>query len=265
MKRRYTLSIAALAGLMMFSFQTASARTGDNVRLAIELYPPFAFHQPDGKLDGFEVELGNLLCERAQLNCTWVEQTWDGMIPGLLARKYDAILSSLSITTERSRQVLFSHPYYNTPHVWVVPNESTLAPEKTDAIKGKNIGVQRGTTRDYYLTKLYGDTNTVRRYASEQEISNDLESGRLDAALVDYTTAVQTFKIGKPGSRYRQAGPALTKPVDIFGPGIGMAFRPRDKALAEKFNAAIDDVYRDGSFQKVMHKYMDYDISVHND
>lgn len=263
MIRRY--SLAALAGLILFSTQPAMARTGDNVRLAIELYPPFAYHQPDGKLDGFEVELGNLLCERAQLNCSWVEQTWDGMIPGLLARKYDAILSSLSITTERSRQVLFSRPYYNTPHVWVVAKDSKLSPDDVAATKGKSLGVQRGTTRDYYLTKMYGDTNTIRRYASEQEISNDLESGRLDAALVDYTTGVQTFKLTMPDSRYRQAGAGLTKPVEIFGPGIGMAFRPRDKALADKFNAAIDDVYKDGSFQKLMHKYINYDISIHND
>lgn len=265
MIRRYTLSLAALAGFALLSVQPAMARTGDNVRLAIELYPPFAYHQPDGKLDGFEVELGNLLCARAQLSCTWVEQTWDGMIPGLLARKYDAILSSLSITTERARQVLFSRPYYNTPHVWVVAKDSKLTPEDIAVTKGKSLGVQRGTTRDYYLTKMYGDTNTIRRYASEQEISNDLESGRLDAALVDYTTGVQTFKLTTPDSRYRQAGPGLTKPVDIFGPGIGMAFRPRDKALADKFNAAIDDVYRDGSFQKLMNKYISYDISVHSD
>ena len=243
--------------------QTVQADNND-VTLAIELYPPFSYRLPGGALDGFEIQLGNLLCARAHLHCTWSDQSWDALIPGLMLRKYDAILSSMSITPERAQRVLFSRPYYNTAHVWVVPRRSTLNPTDASQMRDKVIGVQRGTTRDAYVTRFWGNTATIRRYVTEQDISNDMLSGRLDAALVDMLTGRDTFHLGAPASPYKQAAEPVTAPVDIFGPGIAMAFRPRDKALAERFNAAINEVYQDSSIRPLMDKYIGVDILVHD-
>lgn len=254
----------ATVGIAMASSPAAQARSNNDVTLAIELYPPFSYRLPDGSLDGFEIQLGNLLCERAGLHCTWSDQSWDALIPSLMMRKYDAILSSMSITPERAQQVLFSHPYYNTAHVWVVARNNTLNPTDMAQMKDKVIGVQRGTTRDDYVTRRYGNIASIRRYVAEQDISNDMRSGRLDAALVDMLTSRDTFHLQDADSPYRQAAAPITKPLDIFGPGVAMAFRPRDKALAERFNAAIDEVYRDGSIRPIMDKYIGMDIMVHN-
>ncbi|BBG30560.1 transporter substrate-binding domain-containing protein [Zymobacter palmae] len=265
MTRRFLTVLMAAFSIAVASNQAAQARNSNDVTLAIELYPPFSYRLPDGSLDGFEIQLGNLLCERAGLHCTWSDQSWDALIPGLMMRKYDAILSSMSVTPERAQQVLFSHPYYNTAHIWVVARNSTLDPTNMAQMKGKVIGVQRGTTRDDYVTRFYGSTATIRRYVAEQDISNDMRSGRLDAALVDMLTSRDTFRLQDADSLYRQAAAPISKPLDVFGPGIAMAFRPRDKALAERFNAAIDEVYRDGSIRPIMDKYIGMDILVHGD
>ncbi|WP_414499660.1 transporter substrate-binding domain-containing protein [Zymobacter sp. IVIA_12111.31 C1] len=265
MTRRFLTVLMAALSIAVASNQAAQARNSNDVTLAVELYPPFSYRLPDGSLDGFEIQLGNLLCERAGLHCTWSDQSWDALIPGLMMRKYDAILSSMSVTPERAQQVLFSHPYYNTAHIWVVARNSTLDPTDMAQMKGKVIGVQRGTTRDDYVTRFYGSTATIRRYVAEQDISNDMRSGRLDAALVDMLTSRDTFRLQDADSLYRQAAAPISKPLDVFGPGIAMAFRPRDKALAERFNAAIDEVYRDGSIRPIMDKYIGMDILVHAD
>ena len=264
MTRRFLSVFMAALGIAAASHQAAYARNSNEVTLAVELYPPFSYRMPDGSLDGFEIQLGNLLCARAGLHCTWSDQSWDALIPGLMMRKYDAILSSMSVTPEREQQVLFSHPYYNTSHVWVTRRTSTLDPSDIAQMKGKSIGVQRGTTRDDYVTRFYANTTTVRRYVAEQDISNDMQSGRLDAALVDQLTSRDTFRLEDANSPYRQAAAPINKPLDIFGPGVAMAFRPRDKALAERFNAAIDEVYKDGSIRPIMNKYIGMDILVHS-
>lgn len=263
MMRRFFTVLMAAFGLAVTSGQTAQA-SGNDVTLAIELYPPFSYRLPNGALDGFEIQLGNLLCARARLHCTWSDQSWDALVPGLMMRKYDAILSSLSITPERAQQVRFSRPYYNTAHVWVVSQKSTLNPTDIAQMKGKVIGVQRGTTRDTYITRYYRNVATIRRYVAEQDISNDMQSGRLDAALVDMLTSRDTFHLGEAGSFYKQAADPITTPLDIFGPGVAMAFRPRDKALAERFDAAIEEVYHDGSIRPIMDKYIGMDIMVHD-
>jgi len=120
------LIAGALVSGQAFS-QAMAQESQDAIRLGIDVpYEPFVVRNADGDLEGFEIDLGNELCARANLECSWVEQGWDGIIPGLLARKYDAILSSMAITPERERQVLFSLPYYNTPSVWITARDRDI-------------------------------------------------------------------------------------------------------------------------------------------
>ncbi|MCK0767400.1 transporter substrate-binding domain-containing protein [Chromohalobacter canadensis] len=251
-----------LLGVVMTT-ATAQARDTDEVRLAIDVpYEPFVYRTPAGELEGFEIDLGNELCKRANLDCTWVEQSWDGIIPGLLSRKYDAILSSMAITPERENQVLFSIPYYNTPSVWITRRDRDIDINDKDALEGLSVGVQRGTIRDSYVTQMYGDTLDIRRYSSSQDVANDLVSGRLDLSFEDYPLAVDTFHFKDDDSEFKKIGESIKKPVSIFGKGAAMAFRKRDRELAEKFNQAIRDVYADGTYEKLMKQYFDYDLSL---
>lgn len=241
---------------------SAVARTPDHITLAIDVpYEPFVYRAPNGQLEGFEIDLGNELCKRAELECSWVEQPWDGIIPGLMARKYDAILSSMGITPEREQQVLFSIPYYNTPSIWITARDRDIDIDDKSTLKGLTVGVQRGSIRDVYVTEMYGDTLDIRRYSSSQDVRNDLEAGRLDLAFEDYPLAMENIDFRNDDSPFKQIGSEISKPARIFGGGSAIAFRKRDKALAETFNQAIRDVYADGTFEKLMNNYFDYDLS----
>lgn len=260
-----TLSAMALFTAQLFTAPTASAATqteaGQHVRIAVDVpYPPFEYRNAAGELEGFEIDLGNILCQRAKLDCEWVVQGWDGIIPGLLARKYDAIMSSMRITPARERQVRFTRPYAMSPKVWVARRGATIDLDDPASLKGLSVGVQRGTTQDSYITQRYGDVLNVQRYATAADVALDLEAQRLDLAFLNYPVALDALALGKPDSQFVQVGPRIDRPESIFGRGNAIAVRPRDEALAAAFDQALDSVYADGTFLKLMHQYFDYDL-----
>jgi len=144
------LGVATALTSLMFALP---AYSDSALRLAVDVpFEPFQYRLPDGSLTGFEVELGEEVCRRIERECEWVEQSWDGIIPGLLARKYDAIVSSMAITDARREQVLFSEPYYSNPSVWVTQVGKEIDTEDRTTLAGLSVGVQRGTIRDAYIT-----------------------------------------------------------------------------------------------------------------
>ncbi|MGQ7249353.1 transporter substrate-binding domain-containing protein [Halomonas sp. V046] len=256
-----TLTATALAATLLTTSAANAADEPRQVRLAVDVpYPPFEYRTADGELAGFEIDLGNELCQRANLDCEWIVQGWDGIIPGLLARKYDAILSSMRITEARERQVRFSEPYAMSPKVWVARKGAELDPEAPETLEGKTVGVQRGTTQDTYITQRFDDIVTVRRYATADDVALDMESQRLDLAFINYPVAIDSLAINDPDSDFTQVGERINSPESIFGRGNAIAVRPRDEALAERFNAALDEVYADGTFERLMTQYFDYDL-----
>ncbi|WP_239495288.1 transporter substrate-binding domain-containing protein [Salinicola halophilus] len=258
------LNSAMLAGALLGGvLVSAPVSAQEDVRFGIDVpYEPFVVRGADGELSGFEIDLGNELCQRAELECSWVEQGWDGIIPGLLARKYDAILSSMAITPERERQVLFSLPYYNTPSVWITARDRDIDISDRESLDGLTVGVQRGTIRDVYVTEKYSDVLDIQRYGSSQDVVNDLQAGRLDLTFEDFPLAVEGIDFRDDDSPYKQLGDTIKTPTSIFGEGAAIAFRQRDEDLAEQFNAAICEVYADGTFDALMEEYFDYDLSV---
>lgn len=247
------LVLSVLAG---FSSSGAIAKDYEKIRIAVDVpYEPFEYKKPDGTLTGFEIDLGNAACKEMNLECEWVVQGWDGIIPGLLARKYDAIMSSMSITDERKQKVLFSEGYYNTPSAWFGRDEDKdLDVASADALKGKAVGVQRGTLQDNYVTDQFGSTVHVKRYATSDELALDLQGGRLDLVFVDYPVGEQTIA-SKDG--YTVIGERVK-----LGDGVGVAFRKRDKALAERFNKALKTLKDNGTYDEIMKKYFSYDIKI---
>ncbi|WP_020410493.1 transporter substrate-binding domain-containing protein [Hahella ganghwensis] len=234
----------------------ALADKWDTVRIAVDVpYEPFEYKKPDGTLTGFEVELGNAACEEIKAKCEWIVQAWDGIIPGLLARKYDAIMSSMSITAERAEKVLFSEGYYNTPTAWFGKKENaSLDVTSKDALNGKTIGVQRGTVQDNYATENFGSVADIKRYSTADDLVLDLQGGRLDVVVLDFPVGEQTIM---NDDKYDQIGERFQ-----LGEGIGMAFRKRDKELAAKFNAALDKLKKNGTYDTIMKKYFTYDIKI---
>ncbi|WP_447556492.1 transporter substrate-binding domain-containing protein [Vreelandella sp. EE22] len=257
---RYSAAIAiSLASLIV----AAPSHADRPLRLAVDVpFEPFQYRLPDGTLTGFEVELGEEVCRRIERECQWVEQGWDGIIPGLMARKYDAIVSSMAITDERREQVLFSEPYYSNPSVWVTPEGREIDIDDWESLEGLNVGVQRGTIRDMYITDNYGDIVNVRRFATGEELALDVSAGRLDAAFMYYPLALSTLQVDAEGSGIVTSSPLIREPKRYFGHGVAAAFHPRNEALAEAFNEALREIKQDGTYDEIMNRHVDYDIKI---
>jgi len=261
--RLVTSAMILITGSALLTAATTTLAADElrKVRLAVDVpYPPFEYRTADGELAGFEIDLGNELCQRAALECEWVVQGWDGIIPGLLSRKYDAILSSMRITKARERQVRFTDPYAMSQKVWVARKGNELDPSTPDTLEGAAVGVQRGTTQDTYITDSFGDIVDVRRYATANDVALDMESRRLDLAFINYPVAIDSMAINDPDSDFMQIGERINSPESIFGRGNAIAVRSRDEALAERFNKALDEIYSDGTFERLMEHYFDYDL-----
>jgi len=238
---------------------TAQAREWKEVRFGVEgAYPPFSWTEPSGELKGFDIDMAHALCEQMQVQCKLVPQDWDGIIPALLSRKYDAIIAAMSITDERKKKVDFTDKYALMPNKFVARKGTEL--EFTPAgLKGKKIGVQRATTHDKYLTDNYGDAVTIVRYGTYDEAYLDLQSGRLDAVLAD-ASAIEEGLLGKAGGdAYQFIGPSLTDPR-WFGEGFGIAVRKQDKDLKTMLNKAIAALRASGKYQELNDKYFSYDV-----
>ena len=181
MKKLITLSL-----LVLFTFASSiSANEWDKIRIGVEgAYPPFSWVEKDGTLKGFDIDIARALCEEIGAECVLVPQDWDGIIPALLARKYDAIIASMSITEERKKKVAFSDKYYNTPAKFACKKGSGITISKA-GMKGKTVGVQRATTHDNFITAEFGDSVNIKRYGTQDEAYLDAIAGRVDLLLAD--------------------------------------------------------------------------------
>ena len=230
------------------------------LKIGIEAaYPPFASKAPDGSIVGFDYDIGNALCAEMKIKCTWVEQEFDGLIPALKVRKIDAILSSMSITDERKKSVDFTERYYST-QARLVMKEGTTVSDSLAELKGKKIGVQRGTIHDTFAKKVLEPKGAeIKSYSSQNEIYLDIKAGRLDGTVADATLLQDGFLKTDSGKGYAFVGPAFTDPV-YFGDGIGIAVRKGDKANVERINAAIAAIRANGEYKKIQDKYFDFDV-----
>jgi lysine-arginine-ornithine-binding protein len=254
------LALTLLAASMVAPLAQAQAPEWKKLRIGVEgAYPPFSEIGPDGKLKGFEIELVQAYCAEMKAQCTLVQQDFDGLIPALQSRKVDAIFASVSITEERQKVIAFSKPYYNTPARLVAKTGVKLDPTAA-GLKGKKIGVQRGTTHETYAAATFKQSEIVR-YGSQDQVFLDLKSGRIDATLMDSPAADFGFLKKPEGKGFAFAGPAIMDDK-VFGVGTGVGMRKADEAtLGKKFNAAIEALQANGGFKKLADKYFDYDIA----
>jgi len=257
MKKLASVFVTSVATSLLLS-SAVVAKEWTDVRLGVDSpYKPFEYKTPEGELTGFEIDLGNEVCKRANWNCTWVVQSWDGIIPGLLSRKYDAIFSSMSITEERKKQVLFSEPYYNTPSGWFAAADFKLDVTDKAAFKKLRIGVQRGTVQDTHVTDNYARNNTIKRYNTSGDLLLDLEGGRLDMVLLDFPVGDTTLLIPEKKGAYAAVGDTFQ-----LGNGMGVALRKRDKSLAATFNKVLAEIKTDGTYEIIQAKYFNYSIKM---
>jgi len=228
------------------------------LKVAIDpTYEPFTFKTADGKPTGFDVDIAEALCAEMKRKCVYVEQVWDSMIPGLQAKKYDVIISSMSITDERKQAVDFSDKYYATPSRIVV-KEGTAYTDPA-SLKGKKIGVLKGSTQEKYaMGELKPAGVNVVPYEAQDQVYLDIKSGRLDGTVADQVEVNGGFLRKDEGKGYGFVGPVLDD-IKYFGYGVGVALRKAEDDLRNQLNAAIAAIRGNGVYETVAKKYFDFD------
>ena len=260
----------------------------DKIKIGTEgAYPPWNAKDASGNLIGFEVDLAKELCTIMKHECTIVEQDWDGMIPALLMRKFDAIMAGMSITDERLKTINFSQGYADEVASLAVMNGSSLESLNTpkainlskkgtatktlktlaDALAGKTVGVQTATIHQNFLES--GDVGKVniRTYKTQDEVNLDLASGRIDAALA--AAVAFTDYAAKSGKPVVLIGPTFSG--GAFGNGVGVGIRKgdnstavgkRDAKLLKDFNSAINTARFKGIIRELAIKHFGFDASM---
>jgi octopine/nopaline transport system substrate-binding protein len=268
------LSTIAVLAILFSNAQAGSVKIGTE-----GAYPPWNAKDESGKLIGFEVELANWLCIYMKADCTIVEQDWDGMIPGLIMRKYDAIMAGMSITGERMKVINFSQGYADEVAQLAVMKGSSLEgmdtpsginlslggsnvksalKTLTGALAGKTVCVQTATIHQNFLESGDVGSVTVRTYKTQDEVNLDLAAGRCDAALA--AAVAFTDYAEKSGKPVVLTGPTFSG--GAFGNGVGVGIRKDDTHLLKAFNSAIDQARKSGKISELAIKWFGFDASM---
>lgn len=228
---------AALALMTGAAFADGHAKT---IRMGTEgAYPPYNFLNDDGEVAGFERDVGDELCARAELTCEWVTNEWDSIIPNLVSGNYDVIIAGMSITDERDEVIDFSDPYTQPdPSAFVAMGDVDMA----SAI----IAAQSGTIQASHIASMEGAT--LVEFATPEETIAAVKNGEADAVLAD-----KAFL-----EPIAEAEPDLFMVGEdvLLGGGIGLGIRESDGELREKFNAAIQSMKADGSLNKLIEQHL---------
>jgi putative lysine/arginine/ornithine/histidine/octopine transport system substrate-binding protein len=241
-----------LAAAVTLAFSAGAM--AETVKMGIEAaYPPFNNKDASGQVVGFDKEIGDALCAKMKVECSVVTSDWDGIIPALNAKKFDFLISSLSITEERKAAVDFTDPYYSNKLQFIAPKNVDFKTDK-DSLKGKTIGTQRATLAGTWLEDTYGDDIKVSLYDTQENAYLDLTSGRVDAILADKYANYDWLKTDA-GKNYEFKG----DPV-VESDKIGIAVRKGDNELRNKLNAALKEIVADGTYKKINDKYFPFSI-----
>lgn len=238
---------AAALGLAMIAGGAQAQMGGATVRIATEgAYPPFNMIASDGSPTGFDVEIAEALCAEMGANCEIVTQDWDGIIPGLVANKYDAIIASMSITEERKQTVDFTGRYYSN-YLRVIAKKGSDA-----ELDGKTVGAQRATIAAQWAEDELGRRSDVRLYDTQTAAYSDLKAGRLDALVTDVYPGYDWLQ-GEPDYEF------VGERIDIDDL-IGVAVRKSDPKLKAALDDAIKAIRANGVYAKINAKYFPFDI-----
>ena len=229
-----------------------AAHAADKLVIATDAtYPPFEYVDASGKVAGFEVDFAYAVCKAMATPCEVINQPWDGLIPGLQAKKYDAIMSSMNITDKRRQVVDFSKVYYLMQNRFVARKGAQL----TADLKDKVIAVQTGTPQDSYVTQ-YFKAASVKRYVNAQDPMLELTSGRADFTFGNTVQLQKGFLDTAAGKAFAFTGPVFDGRKDkILGEGVAVALRKQDGELKQRFNKAIDQVKASGEYAALLKKH----------
>ncbi|WP_341487101.1 transporter substrate-binding domain-containing protein [Pararhizobium sp. A13] len=272
----------AISAILYLSLGITSLTAAERKSLTIAsegASPPWNAIGSSGELTGFDIDVGKELCRRMSLDCEFVPQDWDGIIPALTVGKFDAIMSGMAITERRKKSIAFSQPYAGGFNQLVVRKDLNLPPTDTSqkldlteidagkkqtldqlkaALSGKTFGVLRSSNSEVVLNALFGSVATVRGYDSQDNLHLDLSAERIDGGLADYFTW-KTFLDSEDGDIAAFYGPQLSG--GAWGPGVGVGTRLGDPDLVAAFDAAIAAARADGTLKRLSVQWFGIDVS----
>jgi polar amino acid transport system substrate-binding protein len=229
------------------------------VRVAVEgAFPPFNFLDSNQELQGFDVELAKALCEAGQLHCEFVIEEWTVMIPNLVEKKYDAIISSMSMSTERRAKVAFTQKYYNSPSILVKRKELTGFKGDTKELAELKLGVTASTAQEQYAKRHLVDVETAVFDASP-DLYKGLADGTVDVILEDKLAVYDWLANTRAGACCEFIGQDITS-EEFFGEGAGIAVRLEDEDLRRTFDEALEAVKGSGKYDEINAKYFPFSI-----
>lgn len=254
-----TLSCFAAFALMAAS-AAVSAKEWTTIRVGVDpTYPPFESVAKDGQVQGFDIDLGNALCAKLDAKCVWVQSSFDGLIAGLQARKFDVILSSMAANPKRREQIDFTQRLYRNQTRLIAKESAHLLPEPAK-LAGKRIGVEQGTLQETYARAKWAAAGAeVVAYPSYDQAYADLTAGRIDAVLMDAVQGQLGFLATPAGHGYAFAGGVVYDP-QIMGDGDAAGVRKTDPDLRDALNGAIAQILKDGTYRKIEARYFDFDM-----
>lgn len=276
--KKFILTLIAISLLSLTTIASAKS-----IRIGTEgAYPPWNNLNSAGELEGAEIDFGNEACKRMNVECEWVTQDWDGIIPALLNGKYDIIVAGMSITEERKEKVNFTNGYMTDGARFAVLKGSGLANlkvagmEKVNlnnaggkeqaaigqliaAMNGKTICVQSSTIHQNFLEKHMAGAVEVSLYQSVDDHNLDLAAGRCDAILADVGSIID-FIDSDGGVDVSFTGPTFSG--GVFGDGVGGAIRKEDTDILEMWNKVIAEMGSDGTTAEITKKWFGRDISM---
>jgi polar amino acid transport system substrate-binding protein len=233
--------LAALALLALTGAASAQTRLGTE-----GAYPPYNYLDDAGKVGGFDIDVGNEICKRAGLECVWVVNEWDTIIPNLIAGNYDAILAGMSITDERKKTIAFSQDYFPTdPSTFIAATGKGFDLEKPTGLR---LGAQGATIQAAWLDENAKAGNTILSYETPDQALADLNAGNLDAILAD-KSYLQEAAAGSAGAL------EVTGPELAIGGGVGIGLRQSDTELIAKFDGALTAMKADGTLDALITLY----------
>lgn len=235
--------------------QASAALSKEQITIATDAtFPPFESIDANGKLVGYDIELAEAVCKAAELNCKIISAAWDGMIPGLLNRKYDALISQLTVTEARRKAMAFSD-IYDHPTFRFVARKGAISDTSPEGMKGKVIAVQSGTPMDAYVTKNYKQS-IIKKYSSGSEPYLELKAGRADVHMSYEAQIDYSFLRTSDGKNYQFVGPRLSgKDAPEFGEGVAIAINKRNTELLADINKGIRTIKENGTLSSLNKKY----------
>jgi polar amino acid transport system substrate-binding protein len=231
----------------------------NSVRIASEgARPPYNFLDNNNDLAGFEIDLGKELCGRMHVTCNFVQQDWDGMIPGLVSDHYDAIMAAMEVTDERSQKIGFTKPYIRMPSTFIMVQAGDSLEATPEGLAGRTIGVEAGGPHEAFLLSTYKESQ-LHTYATLEEAVLDLAQGRIDVAFGDKDAIMDFLNTRKEGHCCKWLADVARDP-DYFGDGVAIGLRKEDGELKSLFDKAIDEVVADGTYARLRARYFDFEI-----